>query len=50
MTVQWERFDQDGYAFRAVKVWKAGTEPREEATSDGPVMGSTLTIAFDQNF
>jgi len=44
-----ERADQDGYAYRATKVWTDDTEP-PDPVHDGPNAGayrSVLTMTFD---
>jgi CspA family cold shock protein len=43
-----EAADQDGYGFRAVRVWRQDTEPveRPNADPDG-AYGSVLTLTFD---
>ncbi len=38
--LEWERARQDGYAFRAVRVWPRGREPYEAPDDNGPVEGT----------
>lgn len=49
--LEWEAADQDGYAFRATRVWPVGADPVETPADTGPEggMGSTLTIVFDDD-
>jgi CspA family cold shock protein len=44
-----EAADQDGFSFRAVKVWTGGTEPPDPSPSqDSPgAYHSSLTLTFD---
>ncbi|GIE76665.1 hypothetical protein Aph02nite_26150 [Actinoplanes philippinensis] len=44
-----EEAEQDGYAFRAVKVWTGDTEPAARTVREGGsgACGSTLTLTFD---
>lgn len=49
--LEWERADQDGYAFRAVRAWPLGAEPVDpvEPVTDenSTIYRSTLTLNFD---
>lgn len=45
----WERVEQDGYQFRATRVWPFGSSPTEAAPAEppGPAYRSHLSIEFD---
>lgn len=48
--LEWERADQDGYAFRATRVWPVGRPPVDDVIRvEGPSAGyaSRLEIRFD---
>jgi len=48
--VEWEQVEQDGYDYRAVRVWPAGQLPTERSPTEPESSGayvSTLTIEFD---
>lgn len=49
VTLVWEAADQDGYNFRAISAWPAGTAPEPNAppTDSGDAYHSGLTIRFD---
>ena len=48
VALEWEMADQDGYSYRAVRVWPAGSEPVEQATErETRAYGSTLTLHLD---
>src|SRR5688572_28756938 len=49
VTFRAEAADQDGYAYRAVKVWTGDTEPPDEIPDLGGsgAYRSTLTLNFD---
>jgi CspA family cold shock protein len=48
VTLEFEEADQDGYAYRARRVWPWGSEPYEPpAQSDGAAYSSTLRLDFD---
>jgi cold shock protein len=48
VALEWEIADQDGYSYRAVRVWPAGRDPVEQAVEhDGTAYGSTLRLRFD---
>jgi len=46
--LEWEEVDQDGFAYRATRVWPVGTTPYEEAGhahfGPSPAYSSTLTL------
>lgn len=45
----WERFDQDGFAYRATAAWPAGADPvdHDQALGGSPAMSSTVTITYE---
>jgi CspA family cold shock protein len=47
--LEWEATAQDGYAYRALRFWPAGSEPvdRPRATEPSAAYHSTLTLTFD---
>jgi cold shock protein len=47
--LEYERADQDGYRFRAVRAWPRGAEPFDTPVVGGPSSAyrSTLTVTFD---
>ncbi|GLY04065.1 MULTISPECIES: cold-shock protein [Actinoplanes] len=46
--LEWEAARQDGWAFRATRLWRHGTEPVERTRSaGGGAYRSTLTLTFD---
>ncbi len=49
--LEWEGADQDGYAFRAVRVWAEGTEPVERPVDRSPnaAYRSELIITYDED-
>jgi cold shock protein len=48
VVLEWEMADQDGYSYRAVRVWPAGSDPAEQAVErDSTAYSSTLTLRFD---
>lgn len=49
VNLDWERADQDGYRFRALRVWPTGTDPIETppVTGSSSAYSSTLTITFN---
>jgi CspA family cold shock protein len=48
VTLEWELADQDGYFYRAVHVWPAGSEPVDQTADGGSAaFSSTLTVRFD---
>jgi CspA family cold shock protein len=48
VALEWEMADQDGYSYRAVRVWPAGSDPVERtAERDHAAYSSTLTLRFD---
>jgi cold shock protein len=47
VALDWEMADQDGYSYRAVRVWPAGSDPVEQvAERDSTAYSSTLTLRF----
>lgn len=49
--LEWEPGPQDGYDFRAVRVWPAGQDPHDTPGVTGPSSAyrSTLTLTFDED-
>jgi cold shock protein len=49
--LEWESPGQDGYPFRAVRVWAEGTEPVEPPVVRSPSSAyrSVLTLWFDED-
>lgn len=48
VSFEWEPADQDGFAFRATRVWPLGDEPADPAESDGgSAYGSELILGFE---
>lgn len=48
VTLEYEQGAQDGYGYRAVRFWPAGTDPVDtEPSPPGAAYRSTLTISFD---
>ena len=49
VNLDWEPADQDGYRFRALRVWPTGTDPMETppVTGHSSAYSSTLTIILD---
>lgn len=46
--LEWEAGEQDGYAYRAVRCWPAGTDPVDPVdVGDSAAYTSTLTLRFD---
>ena len=48
VALEWEPARQDGFAYRAIRVWPSNTEPAEpgQPHPDG-AYSSTLTLTFD---
>jgi cold shock protein len=46
-----ETAEQDGFAYRATKVWSGGTEPPDRSGTPGPsgAYRSVLTLNFDRD-
>ena len=42
-----ETADQDGFAYRAVRVWTGGAEPADRPAGTGGAYQSSLTLSFD---
>lgn len=48
VTLEWERAEQDGYRYRAVRVWPAGDDPvAQVADHDSSAYRSTLAVHLD---
>jgi cold shock protein len=48
VALEWEAADQDGFAYRAVRVWPAGASPVDQPAQDADgAYTSTLTLTFD---
>ena len=49
--VEWETADQDGYAFRATRVWPVGAEPYQSPADSDPdgALSSALTVVVDDD-
>ncbi|MDR7277811.1 cold shock domain-containing protein [Catenuloplanes atrovinosus] len=48
--LDWESPGQDGYPFRAVRFWPAGSDPRDDpAAGPGAAYSSTLSLSFDDD-
>jgi cold shock protein len=45
--LEWEEAEQDGFSYRAVRVWPRGTRPHDRPAADGSAYRSTLTLSFD---
>jgi CspA family cold shock protein len=46
--LEWEPADQDGYRYRAVRVWPAGSDPVEDTVElDSAAYTSGLALHFD---
>lgn len=45
--LEWEAPGQDGYDYRAVRLWPHGQEPQERTVTGGGAFRSTLTLTFD---
>ena len=45
---EWERFDQDGFSYRATASWPAGADPvdPDPAVGGSSAMSSTVTITY----
>jgi CspA family cold shock protein len=43
-----EAAEQDGFGFRAVKVWTGDVEPTGQPSSGGGAYHSTLTLTFEE--
>ncbi|MGX6600646.1 cold shock domain-containing protein [Micromonosporaceae bacterium Da 78-11] len=48
VALEWEPASQDGYAYRALRVWPWGAEPVEVEPTSGGAYSSTLTLTFDE--
>lgn len=45
---EWEEADQDGFSFRATRVWPSGSEPFDRPDEpSGAGFSSSITISFD---
>ena len=50
--LEWEQADQDGFVYRAVRVWPAGEEPVDVMKaygSDSGAYASSLVITWDED-
>ena len=48
VALEYEAAEQDGFSYRAVRLWPAGTDPVDTRPSPpGAAYRSTLTISFD---
>ena len=48
VVLEWEMADQDGYSYRAVRIWPAGSDPVEQAVErESTAYNSTVTMRFD---
>jgi cold shock protein len=45
--LDWESPGQDGWPFRAVRVWPDGTDPAPASAETGSAYSSVLTLEFD---
>ncbi|WP_432498775.1 S1 domain-containing protein [Kineococcus auxinigenes] len=49
VALEWEAGDQDGFAYRAVRLWPTDSDPVEPlAEHDSGAYRSTLTLRFDE--
>jgi CspA family cold shock protein len=50
VSLEYESFDQDGFQFRALRVWPSGMTPYEALLQDGssPAYHSKLDLTFDE--
>ena len=47
--LEWEPADQDGFAYRAVRLWPSGDVPAEPVVEEGGgAYQSSLTLTFDE--
>ncbi len=50
VALEHEEGEQDGYSYRAVRFWPAGTDPVDQQPSPpGKAYRSTLTLTFDDD-
>ena len=48
VALEWEMADQDGYSYRAVRVWPVGSDPVDQAAErDSTAYSSALTLRVD---
>ncbi|RSM42776.1 cold-shock protein [Actinoplanes sp. ATCC 53533] len=48
VALEWQQGWQDGYSYRALRIWPWGAEPvRAESTSADGAYSSSLTLTFD---
>jgi CspA family cold shock protein len=53
--LEWEHAQQDGFAYRAVRMWPAGTAPinpviqHDSSAYNSNAYGSSLTLTFDED-
>ncbi|MEV4345709.1 cold shock domain-containing protein [Actinoplanes sp. NPDC049596] len=45
---EWEAPGQDGFPFRALKLWPSGSSPVARPSSSGGAYSSTLSLHFDE--
>lgn len=50
VSIEWEAGDQDGFKFRATRLWPLGQEPAPDVQPESPgnAYGSGLAITFDE--
>ncbi|GAA4929598.1 hypothetical protein [Actinoplanes utahensis] len=47
VSLEWEVPGQDGWPFRAVRIWPSGQDPVDRETGSSGAYSSTLTLTFD---
>jgi len=48
--LEWEHAQQDGFAYRAVRMWLAGTAPIDPVVRhNNSAYSSSLTLTFDED-
>jgi CspA family cold shock protein len=45
--LEWEAVGQDGFDFRATRLWPEGREPETRRSGDSAAYTSSLTLIFD---
>jgi len=49
VTLEWEAVDQDGFRYRARRVWPTGAAPIDvDDETDTDAFSSSVTLSFDQ--
>ena len=49
VTLEWEAVDQDGFGYRARRVWPTGAAPIDDAAgTDARAFSSSVTLSIDQ--